>query len=86
MNEYKVLTIEKLDKEEYTAAMKAIDEVRQKRANEAAKMQARQIIIDAVDKALELAHAVDLVDTLNELYIDVADAAEDEEREIMRDE
>ena len=78
MNEYKVLTIEKLDKEEYTAAMKAIDEVRQKRANEAAKMQARQIIIDAVDKALELAHAVDLVDTLNELYIDVADAAEDE--------
>lgn len=59
------------------------DEVRQKRANEAAKMQARQIIIDAVDKALELAHAVDLVDTLNELYID---AAEDEEREIMRDE
>lgn len=86
MNEYKVLTIEKLDKEEYTAAMKAIDEVRQKRANEAVKMQARQIIIDAVDKALELAHAVDLVDTLNELYIDVADAAEDEEREIMRDE
>ena len=86
MNEYKVLTIEKLDKEEYAAAMKAIDEVRQKRANEAAKMQARQIIIDAVDKALELAHAVDLVDTLNELYIEVADAAEDEEREIMRDE
>lgn len=86
MNEYKVLTIEKLDKEEYTAAMKAIDEVRQKRANEAAKMQARQIIIDAVDKALELAHAIDLVDTLNELYIEVADAAEDEEREIMRDE
>lgn len=86
MNEYKVLTIEKLDKEEYTAAMKAIDEVRQKRANEATKMQARQIIIDAVDKALELAHAIDLVDTLNELYIDVADAAEDEEREIMRDE
>lgn len=80
MDEFKALTIEKLDKREYEAAMRAINEVRRQRANEVAKAKAIQIIVDAVNEALMLAHPADLIDTLDELYMDVADAAEDEER------
>ena len=79
MNERNTLTIEKLDIEEYTAAMKAVNEVRQKRANENAKEKAKQIIIDAVNEAMELVHPIELVDTMNEMLWNVMSAAEDEE-------
>ena len=82
MNERNTLTIEKLDIEEYTAAMKAVNEVRQKRANEAAKAKAKQIIIDAVNEAMELVHPIELVDTMNEMLWNVMSAAEDEERAV----
>lgn len=78
MNERNTLTIEKLDIEEYTAAMKAVNEVRQKRANETAKEKAKQIIIDAVNEAMELVHPIELVDTVNEMLWNVMSAAEDE--------
>lgn len=78
MNERNTLTIEKLDIEEYTAAMKAVNEVRQKRANEAAKAKAKQIIIDAVNEAMELVHPIELVDTVDEMLWNVMSAAEDE--------
>ena len=67
MNERNMLTIEKLDIEEYTAAMKAVNEVRQKRAKENAKEKAKQIIIDAVNEAMELVHPIELVDTVDEM-------------------
>ena len=79
MNERNTLTIEKLDIEEYTAAMKAVNEVRQKRANENAKEKAKQIIINAVNEAMELVHPIELVDTMNEMLWNVMSAAEDEE-------
>ena len=82
MNERNMLTIEKLDIEEYTAAMKAVNEVRQKRANEAAKAKAKQIIINAVNEAMELVHPIELVDTMNEMLWNVMSAAEDEERTV----
>ena len=82
MNEHNMLTIEKLDIEEYTAAMKAVNEVRQKRANEAAKAKAKQIIINAVNEAMELVHPIELVDTMNEMLWNVMSAAEDEERTV----
>lgn len=85
MNEYKTLAVEKLDKEEYEAAMKAVNEVRQKRANEIAKAEAIRMIVDAVDKALTMAHPADMIDILHKMLYDVIDAAEDEER-AMRDE
>lgn len=85
MNEYNMLTIEKLDKEEYAAAMKAINEVRQARANEAAKAKAIQIIVDAVDEALALAHPADLIDILHDLYIRISDAGIEEEYNMMND-
>ena len=78
MNERNTLTIEKLDIEEYTAAMKAVNEVRQKRANETAKEKAKQIIIDAVNEAMELVHPVELVDTVDEMLWNVMSEAEDE--------
>ena len=78
MNERNTLTIEKLDIEEYTAAMKAVNEVRQKRANETAKEKAKQIIIDAVNEAMELVHPIELVDTVDEMLWNVMSAAEDE--------
>lgn len=80
MNERNTLTIEKLDIEEYAAAMKAVNEVRQKRANEAAKAKAKQIIIDAVNEAMELVHPIELVDTVDEMWWNVTSAAEDEAR------
>ena len=78
MNERNTLTIEKLDIEEYTAAMKAVNEVRQKRANENAKEKAKQIIIDAVNEAMELVHPIELVDTVDEMLWNVMSAAADE--------
>lgn len=82
MNERNTLTIEKLDIEEYTAAMKAVNEVRQKRANEAAKAKAKQIIINAVNEAMELVHPIELVDTVDEMLWNVMSAAEDEARAV----
>lgn len=78
MNERNTLTIEKLDIEEFKAAMKAVSEVRQQRANEAAKAKAKQIIIDAVNEAMELVHPIELVDTVDEMLWNVMSAAEDE--------
>lgn len=83
MNERNTLTIEKLDIEEYTAAMKAVNEVRQKRANEAAKAKAKQIIIDAVNEAMELVHPIELVDTVDEMLWNVMSAAEDEASAVL---
>lgn len=83
MNERNTLTIEKLDIEEYTAAMKAVNEVRQKRANETAKEKAKQIIIDAVNEAMELVHPIELVDTVNEMLWIVMSSAEDEARAVL---
>ena len=83
MNERNTLTIEKLDIEEYTAAMKAVNEVRQKRANEDAKAKAKQIIIDAVNEAMELVHPIELVDTVNEMLWIVMSSAEDEARTVL---
>ena len=83
MNERNTLTIEKLDIEEYTAAMKAVNEVRQKRANETAKEKAKQIIIDAVNEAMELVHPIELVDTVDEMLRNVMSAAEDEARNAL---
>ena len=83
MNERNTLTIEKLDIEEYTAAMKAVNEVRQKRANEAAKAKAKQIIINAMNEAMELVHPIELVDTVDEMLWNVMSAAEDEARAVL---
>lgn len=83
MNERNTLTIEKLDIEEYTAAMKAVNEVRQQRANEAAKAKAKQIIINAVNEAMELVHPIELVDTVDEMLWNVMSAAEDEARAVL---
>lgn len=80
MNERNTLTIEKLDIEEYTAAMKAVNEVRLARADEAAKTKAKQIIIDAVNEAMKLVHPIELVDTVDEMLWNVMSAAEDEAR------
>lgn len=80
MNERNTLTIEKLDIEEYTAAMKAVNEMRQKRADETAKAKAKQIIIDAVNEAMKLVHPIELVDTVDEMLWNVMSAAEDEAR------
>lgn len=85
MNERNTLTIEKLDIEEYTAAMKAVNEMRQKRADEITKAKAKQIIIDAVDEALTLAHPADLIDILHDLYIRISDAGIEEEYNMMND-
>lgn len=83
MNERNTLTIEKLDIEEYAAAMKAVNEVRQQRANEAAKAKAKQIIINAVNEAMELVHPIELVDTVDEMLWNVMSAAEDEARAVL---
>lgn len=80
MNEYNMLTIEKLDKREYEAAMKAINKVRQERAQEVARAKAIRMIIDAVEEALKLVHPADLVDTLDAMLSDVMIEAEDEAR------
>lgn len=80
MNEYNMLTIEKLDKREYEAAMKAINKVRQERAQEVARAKAIRMIIDAVEEALKLVHPADLVDTLDAMLSDTMIAAEDEAR------
>lgn len=80
MNEYNTLTIEKLDKREYEAAMKAINKVRQERAQEVARAKAIRMIIDAVEEALKLVHPADLVDTLDAMLSDTMIAAEDEAR------
>lgn len=82
MNERNTLTIEKLDIEEYATAMKAVNEVRQQRANEATKAKAKQIIIDAVNEAMELVHPIELVDTVNEMLWNVMSATEDEARAV----
>lgn len=84
MNERNTLTIEKLDIEEYTAAMKAVNEMRQKRADETAKAKAKQIIIDAVNEAMKLVHPIELVDTVDEMLWNVMSAAEDEARRAGR--
>lgn len=80
IEEYKTLTIEKLDKREYEAAIKAVNKVRQERAQEVARAKAIRMIIDAVEEALKLVHPIDLVDTLDVMLSDVMIAAEDEAR------
>lgn len=80
IEEYKTLTIEKLDKREYEAAMKAVNKVRQERAQEVARAKAIRMIIDAVEEALKLVHPADLVDTLDAMLSDVMIATEDEAR------
>lgn len=80
IEDYKTLTIEKLDKREYEAAMKAVNKVRQERAQEVARAKAIRMIIDAVEEALKLVHPADLVDTLDVMLSDVMIAAEDEAR------
>ena len=80
IEEYKTLTIEKLDKREYEAAMKAVNKVRQERAQEVARAKAIRMIIDAVEEALKLVHPADLVDTLDAMLSDVMIEAEDEAR------
>lgn len=73
-----MLTIEKLNKREYKAAMKAVNKVRQERAQEVARAKAIRMITDAVEEALKLVHPADLVDTLNAMLSDVMIKAEDE--------
>lgn len=85
IEEYKTLTIEKLDKREYEAAMKAVNKVRQERAQEVARAKAIRIIIDAVEEALKWVHPADLVDTLDVMLSDVMIAAEDEARAIRNE-
>lgn len=85
MNEYNMLTIEKLDKREYEAAMKAINKVRQERAQEVARAKAIRMIIDAVEEALKLVHPADLIDTLDAMLSDVMIEAEDEARAAQDD-
>lgn len=82
IEDYKTLTIEKLDKREYEAAMKAVNKVRQERAQEVARAKAIRMIIDAVEEALKLVHPIDLVDTLDVMLSDVMIAAEDEARAV----
>lgn len=83
IEDYKTLTIEKLDKREYEAAMKAVNKVRQERAQEVARAKAIRMIIDAVEEALKLVHPIDLVDTLDVMLSDVMIAAEDEARAVQ---
>ncbi len=78
MNEYNALTIEKLDKEEFAAAMKAINEVRQARANEAAKKKAVGLIENAIVEALNLVHPEEILNELYDLYLEVKNFANEE--------
>ena len=72
-----MLTIEQLDKEEYKAAMKAINEVRQKRANEAAKMKVIDIITGALNESLNLVHSKELVDIVDEVLWNIVNTTKD---------
>ena len=72
-----MLTIEQLDKEEYKAAMKAINEVRQKRANEAAKMKVIDIITSALNESLNLVHSKELVDIVDEVLWNIVNTTKD---------
>ena len=72
-----MLTIEQLDKEEYKAAMKAINEVRQKRANEAAKMTVIDIITGALNESLNLVHSKELVDIVDEVLWNIVNTTKD---------
>ena len=74
-----MMTIDQvLDAQEYAAAMAAINEVRQKRANEAALRRAIDIIDDAMDEALSLCHPAKLVEVMYNWYLDMVECAEDE--------
>ena len=72
-----MLTIEQLDKEEYKAAMKAINDVRQKRANEAAKMKVIDIITGALNESLNLVHSKELVDIVDEVLWNIVNTTKD---------
>ena len=72
-----MLTIEQLDKEEYKAAMKAINDVRQKRANEAAKMKVIDIITGALNESLNLVHSKELVDIVAEVLWNIVNTTKD---------
>ena len=72
-----MLTIEQLDKEEYKAAMKAVNEVRQKRANEAAKMKVIDIITGALNESLNLVHSKELVDIVDEVLWNIVNTTKD---------
>lgn len=65
----------KLDNEEYIVAMEAINNLRQKRAKEAAKKKAVSLIEDAIVKALDLVHPEEILDELYDLYLEVKDSA-----------
>ena len=72
-----MLTIEQLDKEEYKAAMKAINDVRQKRANEAAKLKVIDIITGALNESLNLVHSKELVDIVDEVLWNIVNTTKD---------
>lgn len=77
MDECRMLTIERLDKEEYKAAMKAVNEVRQKRANEAAKMKVIDIITSALNESLNLVHSTELVNIVDKVMWDIVNTTKD---------
>lgn len=77
MNECKMLTIERLDKEEYKAAMKAVNALRQKRANEAAKMKVIDIITGALNESLNLVHSEELVYIVDDVLWNIVKTAKD---------
>lgn len=68
----------KLDNEEYTVAMEAINNLRQKRAEKAAKKKAIDLIENALVEALNLVHPEEIVDELYDLYLQVKDFAKEE--------
>lgn len=68
----------KLDNEEYTVAMEAINNLRQKRAEEAAKKKAIGLIEDAIVEALNLVHPEEITDALYDMYLEVKDFAKKE--------
>ena len=70
--------ITKLDAEEYAVAIKAINNLRQKRTEEAAKKKAISIIEDAIVEALNLVYPEEILDELYDMYLEVKDFSEEE--------
>lgn len=68
----------KLDNEEYTVAMEAINNLRQKRAEKAAKKKAIDLIENALVEALNLVHPEEILDELYDLYLQVKNFAKEE--------
>lgn len=68
----------KLDNEEYTVAMEAINNLRQKRAKEATKRKAVGLIEDAIVEALNLVYPEEILDELYDMYLEVKDFTKEE--------